>query len=134
MSIFHTVYNKTYIHNMVQDRMVKISYKSKKCLRQAPENWAVVEGTHEPIIDPESFRKVQLLLNSRKHTRSRTYDFLLKGLIFCHECGYPLAVLNRKNAAGEDRLFFACRTLPRPAYAPVTPSRKRRLMKPCSPR
>lgn len=82
MSIFHTVYNKTYIHNMVQDRMVKISYKSKKCLRQAPENWAVVEGTHEPIIDPESFRKVQLLLNSRKHTRSRTYDFLLKGLIF----------------------------------------------------
>ena len=105
--------NETYIGNMVQGRMVKISYKSKKCLRQAPENWVVVEGTHEPMIDPESFRKVQLLLNSRKHTRSRTYDFLLKGLIFCHECGYPLAVLNRKNAAGEDRLFFVCRTYQR---------------------
>ena len=51
-----------------------------------------------------------MLVNSRKHTRSRTYDFLLKGLIFCHECGYPMAVLNRKNAAGEDRLFFVCRT------------------------
>ena len=69
----------------------------------------VVKGTHEPIIDPEAFQKVQLLVNSRKHTRSRTYDFLLKGLIFCHECGYPMAVLNRKNAAGEDRLFFGCR-------------------------
>ena len=73
----------------------------------------VVEGTHEPIIDPETFQKVQMLVNSRKHTRSRTYDFLLKGLIFCHECGYPMAVLNRKNAAGEDRLFFVCRTYQR---------------------
>ena len=105
--------NETYIGNMVQGRMVKISYKSKKCLRQAPENWVVVEGTHEPIIDPEAFQKVQMLVNSRKHTRSRTYDFLLKGLIFCHECGYPLAVLNRKNAAGEDVLYFVCRTYQR---------------------
>ena len=105
--------NETYIGNMVQGRMVKISYKSKKCLRQSPENWVVVESTHEPIIDKETFQKVQLLINSRKHTRSRTYDFLLKGLIFCHECGYPMAVLNRKNAAGEDRLFFVCRTYQR---------------------
>ncbi len=150
--------NETYIGNMVQGRSVKISYKSQKCLRQSPENWVVVEGTHEPIIDPETFQKVQLLVNSRKHTRSRTYqkclrqspenwvvvegthepiidpetfqkvqllvnsrkhtrsrtyDFLLKGLIFCHECGYPMAVLNRKNAAGEDRLFFVCRTYQR---------------------
>ncbi len=105
--------NETYIGNMVQGRSVKISYKSKKCLKQAPENWVVVEGTHEPIIDAETFRKVRLLVSSRKHTRSRTYDFLLKGLIFCHECGYPLAVLNRKNAAGEDVLYFVCRTYQR---------------------
>ena len=71
--------NETYIGNMVQGRSVKISYKSKKCLRQAPANWVVVEGTHEPLVDGETFRKVQLLVGSRKHTRSRTYDFLLKG-------------------------------------------------------
>ncbi len=105
--------NETYIGNMVQGRSVKISYKSKKCLKQAPENWVVVEGTHEPLIDAETFRKVCLLVNSRRHTRSRTYDFLLKGLIFCHECGYPLAVLNRKNAAREDVLYFVCRTYQR---------------------
>lgn len=105
--------NETYIGNMVQGRTVKISYKSKKCLKQERENWVVVEGTHEPLIDEESFRKVRLLVESRKHTRSRTYDFLLKGLIFCHECGYPLATLNRKNAAGEERLFFVCRTYQR---------------------
>lgn len=105
--------NETYIGNMVQGRQVKISYKSKKCLHQERENWVVVENTHEPLIDAESFRKVRMLVNSRKHTRSRTYDFLLKGLVFCHECGYPLAVINRPNAKGEDTLYFVCRTYQR---------------------
>ena len=105
--------NEIYIGNMVQGRAVKISYKSKKCFKQPPENWVVVEGTHEPLVDAETFQKVRMLVNSRKHTRSRTYDFLLKGLIFCHECGYPLAVLNRKNAKGEDVLYFVCRTYQR---------------------
>ena len=105
--------NETYIGNMVQGRSVKISYKSKKCLKQDPANWVVVEGTHEPLVDRETFQKVRILVNSRRRTRSRTYDFLLKGLIFCHECGYPLAVLNRKNAKGEDVLYFVCRTYQR---------------------
>lgn len=105
--------NEMYIGNMVQGRMVKISYKSKKCLRQAPDRWIVVEGTHEPIIDEETFRKVRLLVDSRRSTRSRTHDYLLKGLLVCHECGYPLSVLPRKNAAGEDYLYFVCRTYQR---------------------
>jgi len=107
------VQNETYIGNMVQGRSVKINYKSQKCVKQTRENWVVVEGTHEPLIDRDTFQKVRMLVNSRKHTRSRTYDFLLKGLIFCHECGYPMAVLNRKNAKGEDCLYFVCRTYQR---------------------
>lgn len=102
--------NETYIGNMVQGRTRKVSYKSKKCIKQDRRDWVVVEGTHEPIIDRETFDQVQRLIGSRRHTRSRTYDFLLKGLIFCHECGCPLAVLNRKNAAGENTLYFVCRT------------------------
>ena len=37
--------NETYLGNMVQGRTVKISYKSKKCLKQDRENWVVVENT-----------------------------------------------------------------------------------------
>jgi hypothetical protein len=105
--------NETYIGNMVQGRSMKISYKSKKCVKQTRGNWVIVEGTHEPLIDRDTFQKVRMLVNSRKHTRSRTYDFLLKGLIFCHECGYPMAVINRRNAKGEDCLYFVCRTYQR---------------------
>ena len=111
--------NETYIGNMVQGRSRRVSYKSKKCIKQEREKWIVVEGTHEPIIDRETLEKVQMLVGTRRHTRSRTYDFLLKGLIFCHECGYPLAVLNRRNAAGEDVLYFVCRTYQRLTKAGV---------------
>jgi len=114
--------NETYIGNMVQGRSRKINYKSKKCIKQDPRDWIVVAGTHEPIVDQETFAKVRTLIESRKHTRSRSYDFLLKGLIFCHECGYPLAVINRKTAAGEDRLFFVCRTYQRFTKAGVCTS------------
>ena len=114
--------NETYIGNMVQGRSRKINYKSKKCIKQNPQDWIVVAGTHEPIVDRETFDKVRTLIESRKRTRSRTYDFLLKGLIFCHECGYPLAVINRKTASGEDRLIFVCRTYQRFTKAGVCTS------------
>ena len=114
--------NETYTGNMVQGRSRKINYKSKKCIKQNPQDWVVVAGTHEPIVDRETFDKVRTLIESRKRTRSRTYDFLLKGLIFCHECGYPLAVINRKTASGEDRLIFVCRTYQRFTKAGVCTS------------
>ena len=105
--------NEVYIGNMVQGRVARISYKTKKYIFRPPEKWIVVKNTHEPIIDEESFRKVGLLIESRKYTRSRTYEYLLKGMIFCHECGAPLTVLNRPNAAGEVVLLFNCRTYQR---------------------
>ncbi len=117
-----TLKNEIYIGNMVQGRTRKINYKTKKCIRQSPEKWIVVENTHEPLIDRETFDKVRMMIESRRYTRSRTYDFLLKGLIFCHECGHPLAVINRKNSRGEDVLYFVCRTYQRFTKAGVCTS------------
>lgn len=105
--------NEVYIGNMVQGRMRKASYKSKKCNKLPRDQWIVVENTHEPIIDKETFEKVGMLIQSRNHTRCRTYDFLLKGLIYCHECGYPLGVMNRKLSGNKDMLYSICRTYQR---------------------
>ncbi len=105
--------NETYIGNMVQGKTKKISYKSGKCLHVDRKDWIVVESTHDPLVDRDVFDRVQLLIASRKRTRERTYDYLLKGIIHCHECGYPLAVVNRPNAKGEDTLYFICRTYQR---------------------
>ena len=105
--------NQTYIGNMVQGKTKKISYKSGKCLHVDKNDWIVVKNTHEPLIDKDIFDKVQMQVSSRNRTRERTHDYLLKGLIHCHECGYPLSVVNRPNAKGKDTLYFICRTYQR---------------------
>lgn len=105
--------NPTYAGHMAQGKTKRISYKTKKCVRMDRKDWKVVENTHEPIVEREIFDKVALLINARKTTRIRTYDYLLKGIIRCHECGKPLAVVNRLNAKGEDTLYFICRTYQR---------------------
>ncbi len=101
--------NETYLGNMVQGRSARVSYKSKRSVKRPREDWVVVEGTHPPLVSREQFLQVERLLESRRHTRQRRYDFLLKGMIFCRECGSPLGVVNRKNAAGEDVLYLICR-------------------------
>ncbi len=105
--------NEVYIGNMVQGRIRKINYKIDACKKLPPEEWTVVEGTHTPIIDEDTFRKVGLMIASRTNTRSRTHEFLLKGLIYCHECGYPLGVLERTLSGGRKVLYFVCRTYQR---------------------
>nr|DAQ27815.1 MAG TPA: integrase [Caudoviricetes sp.] len=105
--------NEVYIGNMVQGRIRKINYKIETCMKLPPEEWTIVDGTHEPIIDEETFRKVQLMIASRYNTRSRTHEFLLKGLIYCHECGYPLGVLQRTLSGDGKVLYFVCRTYQR---------------------
>ena len=72
-----------------------------------------MENTHEPIIDRETFEKVAMLIASRNLTRSRTYEYLLKGLIFCHECGYPLGVINRRLAGNREMLYFYMPDVPK---------------------
>lgn len=104
--------NEVYIGNMVQGRSKKINYKSEKTLRIPQSDWIVVENTHEPIIDRDTFDSVQTLINKRRSTRTRTHNYLLKGLVHCHECGYLLSVINRKLARGEV-LYFMCRTYQR---------------------
>ena len=102
-----------YLGHLAQRKAGQCLYAGIPYGRFDEQDWIVVENTHEPLIDPVTFQKVRLLISSRKHTRSRTYDFLLKGLIFCHECGYPMAVVNRPTADGSQRLFFVCRTYQR---------------------
>ena len=105
--------NETYIGNMVQGRVRKINYKLKKCRRLPPEEWTIVPDTHEPLVSREEFEKVGMLIESRKYTRSRTHDYLLKGIIHCAQCGYPLGVIMRTLAGGRHILYFVCRTYQR---------------------
>lgn len=97
---YHTIRsilrNQMYIGDMVQNVHIKKSFREKKIIKNAKENWVIVEGTHEPIIDKETFDKVQKLLDANYRQPTPEYQRTFKGLMFCHECGHLIGVGNPK--------------------------------------
>lgn len=70
----------------------KISLKSEKRKPVQSAGTFVVEGMHEPIIDPEEWVLVQRLITSRKKTRKveKKYDNIFSGLVKCADCGFAM--------------------------------------------
>ena len=87
--------NETYIGNLTQGKRKRINYKIKKEVRVPKQDWIVVENTHEPIIDKETFYKVQLLIDKNKNKQSKTNNYLLKGFLYCKECGHSIGITKR---------------------------------------
>ena len=100
--------NEVYIGNMVQGRMKKVSYKSKKNIRLPKKEWKIVKNTHDPIIDLNTFQKAHEMILLRKQTRVKTHDYLLKGFVYCHECRKKMYCSSRHLATGIKYYFRLC--------------------------
>ena len=91
--------NRIYTGDMVQHTQTKVNYKSKKKITLDESLWVIVEDTHEPLVDKETFKYV----NSLGKRKTRNYGLkterpkrILEGKIFCKECGNRLSVYYRK--------------------------------------
>lgn len=73
-----------------------------------PQDWIVVEGTHEPLVDRTSFDIVQEKLKSRQRPRQGGQPSLFAGLLKCGECGKSLTV--RYTNAKRPQQIYACKT------------------------
>ena len=89
----------------------KISYKSKKILINERKDWIVKENMHEPLVDKETFDIVQNLIKSRTRVRNNKYDWLLKGIIECEECGKKLSICCHKHKTDNGHTaYLRCNT------------------------
>lgn len=73
-----------------------------------PEDWIVVEGQHEPLIDRMSFDIVQNKLKSRQRPGQTNEISLFAGLIKCGECGKSLTI--RYTNAKHPQQIYSCKT------------------------
>lgn len=86
-TIINMLMRREYIGDTVNFKTEKVSYKFKTTVINPEEKQAVFENTHEPIIDRETWERVQELRKQRK--RPNRYDEvgLFSGLLFCADCG-----------------------------------------------
>lgn len=101
-SVRRILRNEMYIGTMVQGKNRNISYKDQRS-RAVPKNeWYRVEGTHEAIIDKETFQKAQSLFckNIRKPPQNKEI-YLFSGLIRCSDCHRIMTRKYNSHAYGE---------------------------------
>ena len=86
-TVVHLLENREYTGCLVNFKTEKPSYKLKHSIENPPEKQAVFENHHEPIIDRETWERVQELRKQRK--RPNRYDEvgLFSGILFCTDCG-----------------------------------------------
>ena len=87
-----------------------MSYKIKQCRAIPKDEWIIVEGTHEPIIEQETFDKAQALFNKhiRKSPQKNEVD-LFSGLVRCADCKRAMNKKTNKHPYGTYH-YYRCVT------------------------
>lgn len=115
-TIIQLLRNQVYIGDMVQCKRKVSSFKTKKRLVTSPDDWVIVEDTHEPIIDRLTWDSVQRRLDSTGHAHSNhtikvnSTDEVntFSGIIRCADCGAAMAFNRKVEKSGVVRRFYRC--------------------------
>ena len=108
-TISHMLTRQEYIGSTVNFKTYRKSYKQKKQLKNDPDNWQIFEGTHEAIIDSETFAIVQRLREGRRRVTPMGEMPILSGMLFCADCGAKLYQVRHRGWT-HDKEHFVCAT------------------------
>ena len=98
-----------YLGHTVNFKTYKQSYKSNKKLYNDPNDWAIFENTHEPIIEESVFAIVQSLRKTRRRPTKMGDMGLFSGLLFCEDCGAKM-YLCRTTYFKPEQEYYVCST------------------------
>ena len=84
--------NQIYVGDSVQGKTKKINYKLKKTIKNNPDDYIIVENTHEAIMDRDIFNYVQTLLPKNVKRPEKKRFYLLDGLLYCGDCKHRITI------------------------------------------
>lgn len=89
-TVVHILERREYTGCTVNFKTYKKSYKSKKQVKNDPSEWAIFEGMHEAIIEPEVYDTVQKIRDGRRRQTPMGKMPALSGMVYCADCGHKL--------------------------------------------
>ncbi len=84
--------NSIYTGDVVQGKTKKINYKLKKIVKNNPNDYIVVENTHDAIITKDIFNYVQTILPKNVKRPDKKRFYLLDELLYCGECKHRITI------------------------------------------
>ena len=103
--------NEVYIGNLVQGKSTYVSYKNHKKKKVSEKDWCRIEYTHEPIIDMDTWNKVQSILGKRyKPTKTGEIHYFSRK-VYCSCCGkaFMRNVYSVKSEKTGKRAYLQCK-------------------------
>ena len=91
-SISRMLSNLVYRGCVVQGMAENISYKSTKKRNKPQDEWDIVEGMHEPIIDQDTWDRVQRLRESKPKSGNMGKPNIFAGKVKCLNCGSSMRI------------------------------------------
>lgn len=99
--------NPVYIGHTQALKEHKVSYKSKKMIRNPKEAQIFTENTHEAIIDEVTWDIVRQMRSSRRRRTKEGYKSIFAGIVFCADCKAKLTCRTTQNK-NNVRHTFVC--------------------------
>ena len=89
--------NEAYIGNMVQLKAGTVSYKNHKRISKPKDEWVRAEGTHEAVIDRETWEQAQKISEKRYQPKAQKDKAasIFSGLLVCSDCGFKMRIHNK---------------------------------------
>lgn len=103
--------NEVYIGNLVQGKSTYVSYKNHKQMKVPKKDWCRIENAHEPIIDMETWNKVQSILGTHyKVTKTGQINYFTRK-VYCSCCGkaFMRNVYSVKGEKSGKRAYLQCK-------------------------
>jgi DNA invertase Pin-like site-specific DNA recombinase len=106
-TVIRILSQQEYCGDILNFKTYSKSYKNKKRIHNARENWVVFQNVHEPIIDRAVWEQVQQKRGKiRKRCTNEGERNMFSGLLVCADCGCNLHYhFNQKN---HDIKYFNC--------------------------
>lgn len=96
-----------YCGDLINFKTYSKSYKNKKRLDNAPENWVIFKDIHEAIVPRELWKRVQQKrAGIRKRQTNKGEHNMFSGLLVCADCGRNLHY--HFNSRNPEITFFSC--------------------------
>ena len=106
-SIEHMLSNMQYTGCTVNFKTTTVSYKVHKTVYNDESDWVIIPNTQEPIIDMDTWERVQEINKHRRRNTATGRQSIFSGLVYCGDCGSKLYFCAAKSVK-ENQEFFRC--------------------------
>ena len=106
-SVENILANRQYTGCAVNFKSTTVSYKVHKTVYKPEEDWQIIPDMQEPIIDENTWLRVQELRKNKRRPTATGRKSLFAGLLFCPDCGAKLHFCAAKSLKPNQE-FYRC--------------------------